>query len=112
MDTASLVLVVLRLSEVKNKHTVSQPPVLNVSVKPCWLTHQSTRYEIRYEKNIVCSACKCTVSMNTDCLQAVEGEARAATATLTPLANFCSKQYVLAKRWSSKDCSCKDLLPT
>lgn len=38
MDTASLVLVVLRLSEVKNKHTVSQSPVLNVSVKPCWLT--------------------------------------------------------------------------
>lgn len=36
MDTASLVLVVLRLSEVKNKHTVSQSPVLNVSVEPCW----------------------------------------------------------------------------
>lgn len=31
MDTASL-LVVLRLSEVKNKHTVSQSPVLNVSI--------------------------------------------------------------------------------
>lgn len=43
MDTASLVLVVLRLSEVKNKHTVSQSPVLNVSVKPCWVTHQSTK---------------------------------------------------------------------
>lgn len=45
MDTASLVLVVLRLSEVKNKHTVSQSPVLNVSVEPCWLTHQSTKQE-------------------------------------------------------------------
>lgn len=53
MDTASLVLVVLRLSEVKNKHTVSQSPVLNVSVKPCWLTHQSTKQiRIRYEKKL------------------------------------------------------------
>jgi len=43
MDTASLVLVVLRLSEAKNKHTVSQSPVWNVSVKPCWLTRQATK---------------------------------------------------------------------
>lgn len=85
MDTASLIPVVLRLPEVKNKHTVSQSPVWNVSVKPCWLTHQCTRDEIRYEEDTFCCAHKCKVSINTACQRSGWGAHRAARASTTPL---------------------------
>lgn len=109
MDTASLVLVVLRLSEAKNKHTVSQSPVLNVSLEPC--ISPPNRNERREEKNRLCSAHKCKVYINTESQGSSGGANSPAVAKMPQFPDFCSKQYVLVMRGSSKDCSSKDLFP-
>lgn len=76
-----------------------------------WHISPPNRNERREEKNRLCSAHKCKVCINTEC-QGSSGEAnRPAIARMTQFPDFCSKQNVLVKRGSSKDCSCKDLLP-
>lgn len=76
-----------------------------------WHISPPNRNERREEKNRLCSAHKCKVCINTEC-QGSSGEANSpAIARMTQFPDFCSKQNVLVKRGSSKDCSCKDLLP-
>lgn len=76
-----------------------------------WHISPPNRNERREEKNRLCSAHKCKVCTNTECQGSSGGANSPAMARMTQFPDFCSKQYVLVKRGSSKDCSCKDLFP-
>lgn len=76
-----------------------------------WHISPPNRNERREEKNRLCSAHKCKVYTNTECQGSSGGANSPAMARMTQFPDFCSKQYVLVKRGSSKDCSCKDLFP-
>lgn len=76
-----------------------------------WHISPPNRNECREEKNRLCSAHKCKVYINRECQGSSGGANSPAIARMTQFPDFCSKQYVLVKIGSSKDFSCKGLLP-
>lgn len=76
-----------------------------------WHISPPNRNEHREEKNRLCSAHECKVYINTECQGSSGGASSPAIARMTQFPDFCSKQYGLGMRGSSKECSCKDLFP-